>query len=288
MMSKSQFISTDQGNICYREAGTGLPIIMLHGQGASKEIFEQQFSSPLADVHRLIAFDLIGCGESDHAKDPQRTYTIAGMSEALHQALDALDIENAILLGWSLGGHIALEMLNQMPEKFSGILLSGVPPLHRGTLSILRGFQSRIDVARALRPEITRQTAERYIELSCDAHVTPELVDCLMHSDGQMRTMMCQSLIYGDGTDQRNLAENCPVPLAVVNGSEDPLVRVGYINSLNYNNLWENRCHMIMGAGHSPFLSAPNVFNMLLHRFATDMAIKGGTKRPELELAKTA
>lgn len=288
MKTESKFILTDQGNLCYREAGEGRPIVMLHGQGASKDIFEQQFSSPLREAHRLIAFDLIGCGESDHAKDPQRTYTIAGMSSALIEALDALNIKDAILLGWSLGGHIALEMLHQRPDLFSGILLSGVPPLHRGTFSIFRGFQSRLDMARALRPDITRQTAERYLELCYNQYTTPEMVDTLLNSDGQMRSMMCQSLMYGDGADQLNIAQNCPVPMAVVNGSKDPLVRVGYINSVNYSHLWENRCHMIMGAGHAPFLTSPNVFNMLLHRFATDVAIGGAQVRSTPELAKTA
>lgn len=288
MMSKSQFISTAQGDISYRDTGEGLPIVMLHGQGASKDIFQEQFSSPLGEIHRLIAFDLLGCGESDHARDPKRSYTIAGMAEALNEAMDALDIREAIVLGWSLGGHIALEMLHQRPEFYAGLMLSGVPPLHTGTWSALRGFQTRFDIARALRPDATPQTAERFLKLCLGQEATSDMVDWFMDSDGQMRTMMCQSLMYGDGADQRNIAETCPVPLAVVNGSEDALVRVGYINGVNYGNLWEDRCHMIMGAGHSPFLTAPNVFNTLLHRFATDVAISGAKRRSAPELAESA
>jgi pimeloyl-ACP methyl ester carboxylesterase len=288
MMSNSQFVTTTQGTLSFRQAGEGLPIVMLHGQGASKDIFEKQFSSPLVQYHRLIAFDLIGCGESEHARDPERTYTITGMAEALNEALDTLGVEKAILYGWSLGGHVALEMLHLRPERVAGIMMSGTPPVHAGLLSILRGFHTRFEMARALRPEITREAAERFAELCCGQDMAPAYADTLLASDGQMRTMMSQSLMHGDGADQRILAETCPVPLAVVNGSDDPLVRVKYIKSVHYANLWEDRCHIIEGGGHAPFLITPNIFNILMHRFATHVGISQERGQPEPELAKSA
>jgi pimeloyl-ACP methyl ester carboxylesterase len=71
------------------------------------------------------------------------------------------------------------------------------------------------------------------------------------------------------------LAEEAPVPYAIVNGSDDPLVNVDYVGGLSYRNLWDDHCYLLRGAGHACFLHEPAAFNAILARFATDMAVRG-------------
>ena len=72
----------------------------------------------------------------------------------------------------------------------------------------------------------------------------------------------------------KKLVENCPVPLAVVNGSEDPFINLDYLEVPKYANLWEGRCHRLPGLKHAPFWEAPDVFDELLARFIDDVAAR--------------
>ena len=93
-----------------QSSGSGMPIVMIHGSGASRAVFARQFDSSLADTHRLIAFDLPGHGDSSDARDPAAAYTITGLAQTTARLLDALGIDRAIIFGWSLGGHVAIEL----------------------------------------------------------------------------------------------------------------------------------------------------------------------------------
>jgi pimeloyl-ACP methyl ester carboxylesterase len=90
---------------------------------------------------------------------------------------------------------------------------------------------------------------------------------------------MFASLFAGQISDQRKLAEDSLVPIAIVNGSDDPLVNVEYVGSLTYRNLWDKHCYLLRGAGHVPFLHEPEAFNAILERFVADMAKGEGRSR---------
>ena len=58
----------------------------------------------------------------------------------------------------------------------------------------------------------------------------------------------------------------------MINGAEDPMVRLNYIAGLDYANLWDNRCYVLPGCGHASFWEAPEAFNPLLARFLDQVA----------------
>ena len=55
--------------------------------------------------------------------------------------------------------------------------------------------------------------------------------------------------------------------VAIVNGENDPFVRLSYFEALHYGALWEH-CHVVPGVGHAPFWERPDLFNPMLSRFA--------------------
>jgi pimeloyl-ACP methyl ester carboxylesterase len=73
---------------------------MIHGNSFCRGVFRHQLQSPLTANHRLIAFDLLGHGESSNAPDPERTYTVEGLADAAVELLGKRGIANAIVLGW--------------------------------------------------------------------------------------------------------------------------------------------------------------------------------------------
>jgi pimeloyl-ACP methyl ester carboxylesterase len=94
-------------NALFAGAGPGLPLVFLHGLGGSQSTW-QVVLSDLVDQHQTCSIDLPGHGLSDKAIDAD--YTIAGLADAITQAITALKLTRPILVGHSLGGAVALRI----------------------------------------------------------------------------------------------------------------------------------------------------------------------------------
>ncbi len=62
------------------------------------------------------------------------------------------------------------------------------------------------------------------------------------------------------------------MPIAVLNGAEDPFINLDYLDSISFKNLWRRQCQRIVGAGHAPFLQKPAVFNEILDEYLSGLA----------------
>src|ERR1700709_1908258 len=116
-LTRRRTISTSHGSLAVEESGEGgMPVLLIHGNSSCRGVFRRQLDGRLGRRYRLIAFDLPGHGESSNASDPQRTYTRGGLAGAAVELLGTLDVAEAVVLGWSLGGHIAIDMLSRFPR----------------------------------------------------------------------------------------------------------------------------------------------------------------------------
>lgn len=265
-------IRTQAGVIRISESdGRGLPILLIHGSGASRAVFARQFASPLSRSHRLLALDLPGHGESSDATDPAEDYTIPALARTVGEVLVARDIERAVVFGWSLGGHVGIELMatNRVVE---GLMVTGAPPIPPGPLGMLRGFQANLDLLLATKEQFTEREALRFYDLCYHGRGEGHFLEAIRRADGRIRSAVSRSLMHGDGVDQRRAVENAPVPVAMVNGEDDTVARLSYISALDYKTLWRSSCHVIANAGHAPFWDEPEIFNRLLGEFATDVA----------------
>ena len=112
-ISTTQYmIATSHGVLAVEESGQGdIPVLLIHGNSFCRSVFRNQMQGQIAKNHRFIAFDLPGHGESSNATDPSRSYTRSGLADAAVELLDKLGVTEAIVFGWSLGGHIGIEMI---------------------------------------------------------------------------------------------------------------------------------------------------------------------------------
>ena len=121
-------IKTQSGNIAYLDSMTkGEVLICLHGNTSCKEVFNHQFSG-LSGKYRIIAPDLPGFGSSFRSRIPEKEYQLSHMSNTIKDFCSKLQIKQAFFFGWSLGGHIAIELINtsSLVEK---LITLGTPPL---------------------------------------------------------------------------------------------------------------------------------------------------------------
>lgn len=142
MSIKSGNLETSHGTIAYVEAGTGSPaLLLLHGNSFCSKIWRYVLNSDLTGTHRIIAFDLPGHGDSSNAVNPEKDYTQPGYARAAIEVLTKLGVKEVICLGWSLGGHNAIEMIPIAPAAgivIKRIMIVGTPPVGFGDLD--KGF----------------------------------------------------------------------------------------------------------------------------------------------------
>ncbi len=98
--------------------GQGFPILCLHGHPGSGDCMSV-FANHLAQRFQVIAPDLRGYGKSRTQSEFQMHDHLLDL-EAL---LERLNIQRCLLLGWSLGGILGLELALRNPEKFTGLIL---------------------------------------------------------------------------------------------------------------------------------------------------------------------
>ena len=109
-----RMIATRRARLSTLEAGSGPPVVAVHGLGGTKGSFLPTVAA-LAGGFRVIALDLPGFGDSD--KPLAAPYDARYFAAVVVDLLDALDIECAHLIGNSLGGRVALEVGMRHPDR---------------------------------------------------------------------------------------------------------------------------------------------------------------------------
>jgi pimeloyl-ACP methyl ester carboxylesterase len=253
--------------------GDGPVVLMIHGNSSCKEIFRRQFDGPLGTRLRLIAMDLPGHGASSDARDPATVYTLNGYADAAVEVLDRLGVARATVIGWSLGGHVALNMIARF-SGLSGVMISGTPPVPGGLEGFGLGFKQNAHMALAGAADWAAGDAEAYARATAGAEAPfePFMLEAARRTHGLARATFFADALAGGADDQRRIAETAPTPLAIVNGEDDAFINGDYFATVAYANLWDGRVHSLDGVGHAPFWEAPERFNPLLERFVAETA----------------
>src|SRR6516225_10036764 len=160
--STRQFlIVMSHGSLAVEESGQGtMPVLLIHGNSFCRGVFHNQMHGRMAKNHRFIAFDLPGHGQSSNATDPKRTYTRPGLADAAVELLDKLDVKEAVVFGWSLGGHIGIEMIPRFPGM-RGLMISGAPPVSRNQMS--QGFHASPRQGVAGKQELSDEEVDAFV-----------------------------------------------------------------------------------------------------------------------------
>lgn len=107
-------------------SGNGPPLVVLHGFTGSIETWDD-LRSRIGSRCSIIAIDLPGHGKSTSPVSPER-YDLNRLSDDLVKVMDAIEIESAIVLGYSMGGRAALRMALNQPGRIAGLILESTSP----------------------------------------------------------------------------------------------------------------------------------------------------------------
>ncbi len=231
--------------IRYIEAGTehaqsGPPLLMVHGYNGSCEYFFPSPIAPLGRRRRVLAPDLPGCGLSDRLPE----CTLEGYAESLGGFLDALGIEQADLLGHSMGGQIAICAAVRYPRRFRKLVL----------------------VDSAGLPELVRRPWLAPFRMLADSSLRQvRLYPTLIRTGLRSRAVRDGLTILRTRSIRRELKQ-VSQPTLIIWGSRDRIVPLEH-GAFMARHIPNARLAIVRGAGHMPFAEKPHQFTALVQSF---------------------
>jgi pimeloyl-ACP methyl ester carboxylesterase len=130
------FVAIDGMRLHFVSKGAGSPVIFLHGNSGSHLDFPDELIDKVARQFRVIVLDRPGHGFSE--RDDQRVITVEHQAELLHAFLQALQLEQPLIVGHSWGGSLALVYALMHPEDYAGAVL--LAPYAFGSLEAQETF----------------------------------------------------------------------------------------------------------------------------------------------------
>ncbi len=116
----SEYVMVGPYRVHYFVGGYGQPILLIHGLGSRSEDWTPEMPAYADNGFRVYAIDLLGCGRTDH---PDIAYTMQQQSDMVHGFLDAVHLPQTDVIGWSMGGWIALDLALRYPRSVRRLVL---------------------------------------------------------------------------------------------------------------------------------------------------------------------
>jgi pimeloyl-ACP methyl ester carboxylesterase len=217
----------------YRVAGSGHPVVLVHGLGGSWRWWEPVVK-PLAGRMRIYLVDLPGFGSARG-----RPFVLGDAPSYIHALLGEVGLERVDLIGHSLGGIVCARVAASWPETVERLVL--VAPA--GLLDRQRPTQYALPLAAAL-----RHARPRFLRVAAGDS---------LHA-GLLAVYRAGKQLLGDDALRGELS-SIQAPTLLVWGERDPIVRprlaVEYVRAIPAAELV-----MLAGAGHVPMSDQPNDF----------------------------
>ncbi|HEV7493532.1 alpha/beta hydrolase [Baekduia sp.] len=246
----------------------GPPIVFAHGFGCDQNMWRFVWPA-FADEYRVILFDHIGHGHSDHsAFDPDRYRSLDGYATDVLEVMAALDVEDAIFVGHSVSAMIGALAAVAEPERFSRLVMVGPSPRYIDDDDYTGGF-SREDIDGLL-----ESLESNYLGWS--GAMAPvimgnedrpelggELTELFCATDPEIAAHFARVTFLSD--NRADLA-SVPVRTLVLQCSADVIAPVG-VGAYVDEHLPDSTLVQLEATGHCPNLSAPGETTAAIQAF---------------------
>jgi pimeloyl-ACP methyl ester carboxylesterase len=265
-------VDTALGKLSVAEAGSGPPVIMLHGLGATKASLLPTVGA-LARRHWAIAVDLPGFGDS--VKPIGAAYDAAYFARAIEALLDALELDRADLIGNSMGGRVAIEAGLRIPERVRRLVLLA-PSLawlrSRPWAALLRFVPTELGLIQpAPRPVVERVVRQLVPGSSTQwtAAGVDEFLRSYLTARGRAAFYAAARNIYMEEPHGKHgfwtRLPGLEPPSLFVWGRRDTLVPIGFARHVR--SALPRAAHLELECGHVPQLERPRETHEAIARF---------------------
>lgn len=242
----------------FDEQGAGDAIVFLHGVGSDKAVWDEQLTHFGARGYRAVALDYPGYGESDSpSSDPDRRR----IAEYVFAALDELKVTTAHVVGLSMGGVIALEMLRQQSARLRSLVLADTFAKHPDADAILQ--RSLDGMATLGMEEFARQRISAVLQPHASSELKTRVVENMARINARSYTWASRAVWTAD-----YLADlpHINTPVLVIVGERDGLTPVALSEEL-HKGIRGSCLRIVRAAGHLANLDNPAAFNDALAEF---------------------
>lgn len=260
-------------NLYYEDYGSGQPIVLIHGWPLTHRAWEGQVQHLVESGYRVISYDRRGFGQSDK---PWDGYDYDTLSADLKGLLDTLELEDAIIAGFSMGGGEVARYLGQFGAHrvSSAMLISAVTPFMLKTDDNPNGIEkSELD---GFRNSVTHDRhaliggwREAFIDYANNKDkVSPEFLDFLSHQAAAALPKAMHDCIIAFGeTDFREDLQKIDIPVLVVHGKADQICPAAICAEATMEHLKHGQLELIEGAPHGLNVTHKQELNQLMTGF---------------------
>jgi pimeloyl-ACP methyl ester carboxylesterase len=210
-----------RGRTARSAPGAGRPLILIHGLLLSQEMHRPLAEDLAARGNRVITLDLLGHGSSDRPRDMWR-YSMATYGRQIVALMDHLGIEEAVVMGTSLGANAALEVASAHPERLRGLILE-MPVLDNGLLGSALAFTPLLvaltfgEPVMKLVSRVTRAVPRRLLP-----HLGNVMLDTVRQQPGPGGALL-QGLFFGRIAPPRDERRTFMTPTLILGHGRDPV-----------------------------------------------------------------
>jgi pimeloyl-ACP methyl ester carboxylesterase len=210
-----------RGRTAGRHPGTDRPLILLHGLMLSQEMHRPLAEDLAARGNRVITLDLLGHGSSDRPRDMWR-YSMATYGRQIVALMDHLEIEQAVVMGTSLGANAGLEVASAHPERLRGLVIE-MPVLDNGLLGSALAFTPLL-VALTFGESLMKVLAigARAIPRRVLPHYPNVMLDVFRQEPGPGGALL-QGLFFGRIAPPRDERKTFTTPALILGHTRDPV-----------------------------------------------------------------
>lgn len=208
----------------YEIHGEGFPLVMIMGLGGSLEWWDAPLIEELSKHYKTVIFDNRGIGKTDK---PEMAYTIKMFADDTVGLMDALGIERAHVLGISMGGMIAQELVLDYPERVEKLVLCSTAPGMARILKFLARIMIWVLKGRMKTPEKAREMVipqlftKEFIEENQDKiEEAKKTVFKSMATYEEFKRQLIASTTFKGGKRLKNIDK----PVLIMHGKKDSMM----------------------------------------------------------------
>lgn len=233
----------------YIEVGEGTPIIVLHGLMGGLSNFDAVTNYFSTHGYKIIIPEL-----PVYSMSLLKT-NVKSFAKYLHDFIEFKELDQVILLGNSLGGHIGLYHTKLFPEKVKALIITGSSGLYESAMG--GGYTKRSDY------EVIKKKSQ---DVFYDPDIaTKEIVDEVYETVNN-RNKLIKTLAIAKSAIRHNMANDLPnmhVPTCIIWGKNDTVTPPEVAEEFN-ELLPDSDLYWIDKCGHAAMMEHPEEFNMLL------------------------
>lgn len=265
--------TTDKTSLFYNDWGAGHPVVLIHGWPLDSDMWEYQAGFLAENGCRVIAYDRRGFGRSDQ---PWHGYDYNTLADDLKAILDGLELQNAILVGFSMGGgEVARYMSRHAGARVSkAVLISSVTPFLLNTADNPDGvdasvFETIIAGLKADRPHFLAGFGKQFFGAGLlNFAVTADIMhwaSMLALRGSAPATLACARAF--SATDFRTDMGYFRVPTLIMHGDADQTVPFDHSGRIAARMLPSAKLIEYPGAPHAVFFTEKEKLNQDLLEF---------------------